>query len=420
MSHQLRALQALEERKRVMLYYAPGTGKSLIGLEALECYPGGRLFMPSGAIPVWQQQAEQWAFEGDERPVGYHGALKLLQSKEGRREGHRGLPVVIADECHRLKSRSSTWTKSFTKLVTGRTSHLLLMTGTPMTHSTVDLYQYLVYLFPGDRRYTSYWRWMPQWFQVVHDEYSQMGKPGRMYRDPVEFVAQFEDRLLYADVDEALPGLSFQTVEASMTPKQKAAYVELRKTLDVQIGDVQLAYFEPGSQWAKLLQITTGLQTVDPNVKESGKLPILEQVLSEREHMSTIVFCSYRGSADAVCAIYPHAARIHGGVPKVNRRWEAARFQAGETNLLVATYPAAAEGWNLQAASTVVRLEPAIRMGDMEQSYRRAYRLGQKKHVSVLDITVPGTVESGLRQSLIDAVSDASPVQAAMKAAGGS
>lgn len=393
--HQVAAIEAADELGRVFLNYKPGTGKTRIALELLR-RDGGLYVSTAGNMPVFHQQRDEWWPEGSPLTLTFHGVPKYQQSvfssAKSLREGSGG--TLVADEAHRLKGRKTTWTKSFERLGK-RADRLVLMTGTPTPKSALDHFMYLQLLFPGDRRFTSYWRWVETHFHMVPDHF-QGRKIGGMRTDPVEFMEQYADRWLSADVEKDLPPLRFQVIECDMTPKQRTHYQQLRKTLVTEIGDVELAYFHPGSQWAKLLQLTTGLQVVDPAVKASGKLPVLESILSDRSEMATVVFCSYRSTAALLAQEFGGRA-LHGGMPMSERRATAEAFQRGEFPVLVGTYAAAAEGWTLHRADTVVRVEPPIRVSDKIQSGKRIHRLGQDKPCLVIDLVCPKSVDADIR-----------------------
>lgn len=420
MPHQVRALDALERDNRVLLEYQPGTGKSLIAIEAIERYGDASLLtMASGGLPVFEQQAQEWAFAGSPVTVPYSMLVKWAASPSGAREALRRangrLPLMVADECHRLKGRKTAWTIQYEKLAS-RTDRLLMMTGTSMPVGSIDLYMYLRLLFPGDRRFTSYWRWVAEWFeQTVNRHSGMMSEIGRMKRDPAEFVAQFEGRWLFASIDDDLPETSHQVIECEMTSKQHKVYHDLRKLLMATVGETELVYFQPGTQWAKMIQVSTGLECVDPDTKSSSKLDTLDSILSDREGQSTVVFCMYRSTVEAMSRRFPTAELLHGGMSKLQRSQAAERFRAGESPLILCTYAAAAEGWNFQRANCVIRVEPAVRAGDMEQAWRRIYRQGQTKRCLLIDLVTPHSVDSKLRHELSVAQSQTDEVKAALR-----
>lgn len=420
MPHQQLALDRLDTHKRILLDFRPGSGKSLIAIEAIERFgpEDSLLTMASGGLPVFDQQADEWAFRGSPWTVPYSMLTKWVSptggAREALREGKGRLPLTVADECHRLKGRKTAWTAAFEKMA-DRSERLLLMTGTPMPVGSVDLYMFLKFLFPGDRRFTSYWRWVAQWYEMTLNRHSgMMTEIGRLIRSPEEFAAQFEDRWLHASVDEQLPEFSHQVVECEMTPKQRKVYKELKTLLMTTVGSTEVVYFQPGTQWAKMIQVTTGLETIDPSVRSSSKLDTLESILSDRAGQRTVVFCLYRPSAEAVLSRFPGSLALHGGMSKSARAEAAAAFNRGDSPVLVCTYAAAAEGWNLQTADCLVRVESAVRAGDLEQAWRRIYRKGQQRPCLLIDLVCPDSVDSRLRRQLADAKSQTDEVAAAL------
>ena len=134
-----------------------------------------------------------------------------------------------------------------------------------------------------------------------------------------------------------------------------------------------------------------------------AKVAFLEDLITGRDHdRPTLVFNTYVETGATVVqrleAQGISTVRIFGGTAEKAR--EAAIKAVRERRVAVALLQidAAGAGLNLQAADTVVMLEPSWSPGVNEQAIGRACRIGQDTSVRILWPVIRGTIdEAGLR-----------------------
>jgi superfamily II DNA or RNA helicase len=136
-----------------------------------------------------------------------------------------------------------------------------------------------------------------------------------------------------------------------------------------------------------------------------GKLRCLHRLL-RRVREPVIVFTEYRDTLQHVrTQVAPHAAVVHGGLSREQRRAALGAFPS--TGVLLAT-DAAGEGLNLQQhCRFVINLELPWNPMRLEQRVGRVDRIGQKQRVHVCHLISAGTGEASLLDRLSSRVSQA-------------
>ena len=88
------------------------------------------------------------------------------------------------------------------------------------------------------------------------------------------------------------------------------------------------------------------------------------------------------------------------------------RFQEGEADVFLVSLKAGGVGLNLTAADVVIHYDPWWNVAAQDQATDRAYRIGQRRDVTVFKLICEGTVEErilkmqeskrGLAESVLD------------------
>lgn len=403
-----------------------GLGKTAQALVAAE----GRTLVVAPAILLsqWEQEAEVWAPDLDLTRVSYHSLIQREKTARGgttvtnrlRQEYAQPYDTVIFDEAHHLKNRSTSWTgatlRERWKLWSD--SNLWLLSGTPVPNWGHELYVPIRLMHDQqDRRYSSYWRWVREWFQTWSPPYAPNSIEIRELR-PDRTWPQFQEqngldsmvlRRVRDDVLTELPPLTQSVLWLDMTSSQRKAYDEMRRdfiTYLEETGQYEVA-LSSGSRAVKLYKLTTGTPAVDPLAPLTGsnKLQALNDILRERSGLPTVVFTYYRNTAAVAAKIaesYGEVARVDGGVPLTYRMQMVERFREGRISTLVGTLATLREGLNLQVADVAVMVEHSPRPSDNDQAIRRIHRIGQTRPVHVIHLATRKSLDEHLRRRLRD------------------
>lgn len=182
-------------------------------------------------------------------------ALRLLQEALAKTEWFN----VIADECHRMKNRKSQMTRAIKMM---RPQHKFAASGTPADSKPHDLWSVLNWLQP--RKYTSYWRFYKD--HVQYDLTSQgyhkitgTKNVDKLHRD----IAPFYLRRRKEEVLKDLPEKYYNTLWVDLTPAQRKAYDEIRKSQLTWVtthagGEEPLAAPETITRLTRLQQFAVG------------------------------------------------------------------------------------------------------------------------------------------------------------------
>lgn len=421
----------LRSTSRAILGDDPGLGKSRQALLAAE----GRTLIVAPAMildaGVWQHEVSRWRPDLDVRAVSYS---KLCRREKGPRGGSKPVPqldgawaehwdTVIADEAHYLKNRSTTWTQAFEKLNTDR---LYLLTGTAIPNWAHEIYMLLKLTHPGDRRFTSYWRWIGEWFTEFEVKYGktrvkeigglkackescQERPPG----DPCEHWLEFQTenlrdcflRRVRDDVLTDLPPLTETTIEVAMVGPQLAAYRSMKRDFLLEVGDGEIVAWTDSARTANLRKIATGLELVDPETQSSAKLDMLQALMVERFGQSTLIVCFHRDAAEhAKLRLEGDGHRVaclSGAVAsKANRRQIVDDFKSGKVPVLIASLELVKEGLTLTQADQCIFLEHSWRPSTNEQTLRRIHRIGQDRPVTAIHLVTAKSLDANMQKEI--------------------
>lgn len=408
----------LRDRPRSLLGDDAGLGKSRQMLLAAE----GRTLVIAPAMVltggVWTDEHARWRPDLDLTQVSYSsltareltGKGKVTRPTDRLREEFLGhWDTIICDEAHNLKGRKTTWTVATTKL---RSDRLMLATGTPIPNWASELWSLLRLIYPNDKRFSSYWRWVKGWFEVGPTRWSPMdvGDPlddspegwDRFYAANLEGIFL---RRLRDDVLPDLPPLTAQTLSCPMVPSQLRVYKQIRKDFIAWLDSgASVKAWNTADQSVKLAKIVSGLETLTAGKEHgSGKLEMLKEQLSNQSG-PTLIIGFFRPTIDAletlVAATGRRVAVLHGGTPPLFRTQIIRGFQAGDYDALVGSVEVVAEGLTLTRANTVHVIERSWRPSRNEQVIRRVHRIGQTRPVTVYYYITPKTVDSRMTRLL--------------------
>lgn len=425
--YQIDGIDFLDTKGFGYLADEPGLGKS--AQLAMAAHGRTLIVAPAYVLEagVWDDELARWAPQLSATQTSYTSLCERERTAKG---GSRPVPrlrpdllqehwdTVILDEAHHTKGRDTTHTKAAMTLAR-RTERLFLASGTPIPNWPYELWTALVMLHePGDRRFSSFWRWAREWFKVSkhrRGNYEIGHLHGCSMRCPVPCEhwtafqeANFEGRMLMRyrdDVLTDLPPLTEQTIRVKMTPAQERVYKALRRDFIAWVEETgrEVVAWNAGAQATKLAQVATGVEVVDPGARASGKLDALRGLLADG-HVPALVVAHFRASvraaADVVRALGLEPVVVSGDVPPAARGRLVRAFQQGTGDVLVATIDSIAEGVTLTRAGTVIFLEHSWRPSRNQQTLRRIHRMGQDRPVTVVHLVTRASVDGRMQRVL--------------------
>lgn len=423
--YQVAGTEFLLKQGRAILADEAGVGKTNQLLRAAR----GRTLIVSPAVlrDVWSEEAAIWQPDAELEWSSYTGMCKRVPKEPGKPKAvvipavrdhlNQRWDTIIYDEAHYLKNKKGNWAKVAEKLKCDR---LYLATGTPMPNWSHEIFMLLRLVYPGDKRFTNYQRWLGEYFRVwnppwggkYHVEVRGLHKG--LTWDEVAREWGIDVRWLRRALDDVLPDLppmTTQTIRLQMVPKQAKVYSHLQDDWLAVLPDTgtEVVSWNDGGIYQKMLQCSAGLPTLDLGETGSCKLDAVKELMAEREH-PTILFCAYTNTVEAVAEAIKRKDRNIGKVSSrysTNARLETVRqFRTGELDTLVGTVGTMSEGITLTRADTCIFVERSPRPATNAQARRRIRRFGQDRPTLAIDLVTEDTVDESLLRLLADKSED--------------
>ena len=161
-AHQVRGVKRIVERKRAMLNFKPGLGKTATTLTALRIAKASRILVVCPAIvrETWLQEFETWwskaahevaIIETGKEAANCAAPIQVTSYELLSTIKHLDWDAVVFDESHYLKTDSSSRSKEARKVMAliSKDCFRILLTGTPIANEPIDLHNQVDLLYPG-------------------------------------------------------------------------------------------------------------------------------------------------------------------------------------------------------------------------------------------------------------------------------
>ena len=302
---------------------------------------------------------------------------------------------AILDESQAIKNPSSYITKAVMQL---NTAHRLILTGTPLENSTMDLWSQLSFINPGLLGSQSFFR---NEFQIPIEKKHDEAKTARLYGLIKPFMLRRNKAQVATDLPEKVESVLF----SDMTPDQAAQYEEaksyfrnliLERIEENGMAKSQMIVLQG---LTKLRQIANHPRMVDADYEgDSGKLDdmLMRLETAIAENHKVLVFSQFIKHLSVVREYLAEKnityAYLDGST--IDRQSQVELFQTDETvRLFLISLKAGGLGHNLTAADYVFILDPWWNPAIEAQAVDRAHRIGQQKTVFTYKFIAKNTVE---------------------------
>jgi len=302
---------------------------------------------------------------------------------------------VILDESQAIKNPSSTTSQAVRQL---RSKHRLILTGTPVENSTMDLWSQMSFINPGLLGTQAFFR---KEFLKPIEKNQDESRTRRLHALIKPFILRRHKAQVAKELPEKTENLSY----CPMTEEQTHAYEETKSFYRNKILR-NLDEHGPASTQFLLLQGLTRLRQIanhprladDTYTGESGKLREVLRMIRNvvAEGHKVLVFSQFvqhlalvRAALDERQLAY---AYLDGATR--DRPAEVARFQDNDDlKIFLISLKAGGVGLNLTAADYVFILDPWWNPAVEAQAVDRAHRIGQQRPVFTYKFITQGTVE---------------------------
>jgi len=318
---------------------------------------------------------------------------------------------VILDESQAIKNPGSTTSQAVRGL---HSRHRLILTGTPVENSTMDLWSQMSFINPGLLGTQAFFR---KEFLKPIEKGKDEAKTKRLHALIKPFILRRHKAQVAKELPEKIENLSY----CPMTEEQQQCYEETKSFYRNQILQSIEEHGTASTQFM-LLQGLTKLRQIANHPRmahedyehESGKLRevirMVKSVVSEGHKV--LVFSQFVKHLDIVRAALDERqieyAYLDGNTR--DRHKEVARFQeTDELRVFLISLKAGGVGLNLTAADYVFILDPWWNPAVEAQAVDRAHRIGQQRTVFTYKFITQNTVEEkilALQNKKIQLVTD--------------
>ncbi len=368
------------------------------------------LVMPTSLIYNWELEARK--FTPDLHILVYTGTHRIKDSKQFEKYdlvltsyGIVRLDTellskfyfnyIILDESQAIKNPSSIISKSVNHL---KSKFRLILTGTPVENTTLDLWSQMNFINPGLLGNQSFFK---NQFLLPIEKKSDSEKAQKLHA----IVKPFIMRRLKSQVATDLPEKVSLVKYSSMTPEQESAYEEVKSYYRNMILEGLEKEGMKGSQFmilrglTQLRQIANHPKMTDPDYTGgSGKLEDITHMLGETisEGHKVLVFSQFVKHL-AIVKAYLEEEKIPfaylDGTTK-DRQNQVEQFQNNEqVKVFLISLKAGGVGLNLTKAEYVFLLDPWWNPAVEAQAIDRAHRIGQENKVFIYKFITKDTVE---------------------------
>lgn len=302
---------------------------------------------------------------------------------------------VILDESQAIKNPSSHITKAVMQL---NASHRLILTGTPLENSTMDLWAQMTFINPGLLGGQTFFR---NEFQVPIEKRNDEQKTQRLYGLIKPFMLRRNKAQVATDLPAKVESIHFCEMTTDQAEKYEEAKSYYRNLILEQIEENGMAKSQMVvlQGLTKLRQIANHPRLIDTEYEgDSGKLEdvLMRLESAMAENHKVLVFSQFIKHLNVFRQYLKEQqisyAYLDGSTQ--DRQAQVKLFQTDSSiKLFLISLKAGGLGHNLTAADYVFILDPWWNPAIEAQAVDRAHRIGQEKTVFTYKFITKNTVE---------------------------
>lgn len=318
--------------------------------------------------------------------INYESFLYTLETDEWRR-----FDMTILDESTRIKSPKAGITKAVIKTFP-HVKYKLILTGTPITQSPIDIYCQYDFLNPSFLNSRS--------FYAFRNTYCIMG--GYMnyqitgYKRLPELKSKISKHSIQLKKEDCLdlPPKIYEKRYIEMNKEMEKQYKEMKKQYIIEYNDEYVTASIALVKLLRMQEILSGQYLKDQ--RNNNKLIVLTEILNEIIGENQVVlWCRFRPSIFMLRQLaskmkVPYSC-IFGDI--IDRKKQIDDFQSGHTKLFIGQIQTGGMGITLTAGTHVIVYENTFSLQDRKQFEDRVHRPGQTKKITYIDLIYKNTID---------------------------
>ncbi len=417
--------------RRTFIADEMGLGKTLQAIATIEyvydSYPAVVVCPPS-LILNWQAEYNRWlpdrkiavvanrrefpeAGTYDVVVVGYSNITKW----EKELSKHRS---YVFDESHYCKTVTAQRTKSAQKIAKSAPKEgiVLCLTGTPVTNRPSE-YASQLDILGRLKEFGGLWGFYRRYCNAYQDSFGQWNISGHSHLDELNdklrgvcYIRRTKDQVL----SELPPVIHSPVVvegSAAAMKEYKKAEADIVKYLVDRAKEIARELGEPVGSAAVIARIKAESNehlvrlSVLRRISARAKMPVVEEWVQQRidDGKKVVIAAHHRDIVDELARKFGNL-RIQGGMSVEEVEEQKRKFQTlpvSEAPVIVLSIQAAKTGHTLTSAQDVLFVELPWTPADVDQTYSRCHRLGQKGSVVATYMLTDGTIDEEI-YSLIE------------------
>ncbi len=302
---------------------------------------------------------------------------------------------VVLDESQTIKNPNSNISRSVKKL---SSKHKLILTGTPLENSTMDLWSQMTFINPGLLGNQSFFR---KEFLIPIEKKNDLDKNKKLYSIIKPFILRRHKSQVATELPEKVESVKYCTMSA----RQEEEYEEVKSYFRNQILE-KIEHVGMNKSRMILLQGLTKLRQIANHPKmvdseydgDSGKFDALTRMVKSAisENHKVLIFSQFVKQLTIIKEYFIEQnmdfAYLDGSTK--DRQAQVERFQnEDDLKLFLISLKAGGLGLNLTKAEYVFILDPWWNPAIEQQAVDRAHRIGQENKVFTYKFITKNTVE---------------------------
>lgn len=302
---------------------------------------------------------------------------------------------VILDESQAIKNPSSNISRAVTEL---NARHRLILTGTPLENSTMDLWTQMSFVNPGLLGSQSFFR---SHYQTPIEKYNDAAKTQKLFGLIKPFLLRRHKAQVALDLPSKVENIHF----CNMTEAQEERYEEAKSYYrnlileSIEENGVNKSQMTVLQGLTKLRQLANHPLLIDSSYEgDSGKM---EEVVTKLEgalagNHKILIFSQFVRHLDILRNYLNESAIDYAYLDgsTIDRHAQVDKFQNDDNvKIFLISLKAGGVGLNLTAADYVFLLDPWWNPAAEAQAIDRAHRIGQTKTVFTYKFITKNTVE---------------------------
>jgi SNF2 family DNA or RNA helicase len=423
-----------------------GLGKTLQAIATLEyvrdSYPAV-VVCPPNLVLNWQKEYEKWLPDRkvvtvtDRKTFPEHKDFDVLvigySNINHWQKQIKDFRSFVFDESHYIKSPTSQRTKAAIKIArtAPRQGIILCLTGTPVTNRPAEYASQLDVLGKLNT-FGGLWGFYRRYCGAFRDRFGQWNISGNSNLDELNeklrgncYIRRTKDQVL-----KDLPPVRHANIIVAGSPTQMAEYRKAER-------DIVEYLVERAKQIALELGTSPGSAAVVAKIKAEAnehlvRISVLRRLAAKAKMDSVVEFIESHKEAGLKVVVAAHhrdvvdeiankfgGLKIQGGMLVEEVEAAKSRFQEESTEdapVIVLSIQAAKTGHTLTASQDVLFVELPWTPADVDQTYSRCHRLGQKGSVTATYLLCEGTVDEEIynlisrKRGVVNAATDGGAV----------